>query len=69
MLKKSFTMNGKTFTPKQNFCDFEQWECGGDLFTVAKRNATRTEVLDAYEELCDNDERYGTQFRKITEPS
>lgn len=63
MLKK-FTSSEKTFTPKQNFGDFEQWQCGGDLFTVAKRNPSRKDVVQAYEELCDNDLRYGTELRK-----
>jgi hypothetical protein len=63
MLKK-FMKDGKTFTPKQDLGEIQQWECGGDLFTVGKRNPSRDDVSSAYEELCDNDQRYGTEFRK-----
>ena len=58
MLKK-FTVDGKTFFPKQDLGDFQQWECGGDLFTVPNKSPTRQEIKEEYDRLCDNDERYG----------
>ena len=58
MLKK-FKLDGKTFNPKQDFGNFEQWECNGDLFVVSKKNPTRKDIVETYNNICTNNDKYG----------
>ena len=47
---KSFTKNGKTYTPKQDFAEIQQWECEGSYFTIEKP-VTRKKVIENYDDI------------------
>jgi hypothetical protein len=47
---KSFTKNGKTYTPKQDLADIQQWECDGSYFIIEKP-ATRKKVIENYDDI------------------